>query len=207
MVVGVGAIGRQVALQLAAVGVPSMTLVDFDAVEPVNLAPQGYRPDQIDSAKVDATARDCRMINPGVRVEASNGRFRKTTLRSFLDLHVRPVVFACVDSIGVRSFIWDAVTSARPSGDGVLFVDGRMAADVVRVMAAEDAEGHRHYGTTLFEESEAYAGACTTRSSIYASSVAAGLMVHQMAMWLRGLRVVRDQTLNMIGAELTTAGD
>ena len=48
-VIGVGAIGRQVALQLAAIGVPHLQFIDFDTVEPVNLAvalisPQGLRP-------------------------------------------------------------------------------------------------------------------------------------------------------------------
>ena len=33
-VVGVGAIGRQVALQLAAMGIPSQQLIDPDTVEP-----------------------------------------------------------------------------------------------------------------------------------------------------------------------------
>jgi len=32
-VIGVGAIGRQVALQLASLGVPSIQLIDFDLVE------------------------------------------------------------------------------------------------------------------------------------------------------------------------------
>lgn len=41
-VIGVGAIGRQVALQLAAIGIPRMQLIDHDAVEPVNLSAQGY---------------------------------------------------------------------------------------------------------------------------------------------------------------------
>ncbi len=41
-VIGIGAIGRQVALQLAAMGVPTLQLIDFDTVEAVNLAPQGY---------------------------------------------------------------------------------------------------------------------------------------------------------------------
>ena len=36
-VVGVGAIGRQVALQLAAIGIPKLQLIDHDTVEPVNL--------------------------------------------------------------------------------------------------------------------------------------------------------------------------
>ncbi len=34
-VIGVGAVGRQVALQLAAIGVRRLQLVDFDRVEPI----------------------------------------------------------------------------------------------------------------------------------------------------------------------------
>ena len=41
-VIGTGAIGRQVALQLAAVGAPRLQLIDFDVVEPTNVTTQGY---------------------------------------------------------------------------------------------------------------------------------------------------------------------
>ncbi|HBN76613.1 MAG TPA: thiamine biosynthesis protein ThiF, partial [Planctomycetaceae bacterium] len=41
-VIGVGAIGRQVALQLAAIGMPQLQLIDFDAVEASNITTQGY---------------------------------------------------------------------------------------------------------------------------------------------------------------------
>ena len=40
-VIGVGATGRQVALQLAAIGTPRVTIYDFDVVEEGNLAAQG----------------------------------------------------------------------------------------------------------------------------------------------------------------------
>jgi len=45
LVIGVGAIGRQAALQLAAMGMPVMVLYDHDVVAEENLAVQGYRPD------------------------------------------------------------------------------------------------------------------------------------------------------------------
>src|SRR5271157_5184396 len=41
-VIGVGAIGRQVALQLAAIGCPTIQLIDFDVVDPTNVTTQGY---------------------------------------------------------------------------------------------------------------------------------------------------------------------
>src|SRR5438034_3178751 len=64
LVIGVGAIGRQVALQLAAVGIPLLILYDHDSVAEENLAAQGYRPDQLGLTKVDATALDCQRLHP-----------------------------------------------------------------------------------------------------------------------------------------------
>src|SRR5689334_22283249 len=47
IVIGVGAIGRQVALQLAALGISRMTRFDDDRVQPENLAAQGYWPEDL----------------------------------------------------------------------------------------------------------------------------------------------------------------
>ncbi|MGE3405795.1 MAG: ThiF family adenylyltransferase [Pirellulales bacterium] len=41
-VIGVGAIGRQVALQLASLGAARLQLVDFDRVDASNVTTQGY---------------------------------------------------------------------------------------------------------------------------------------------------------------------
>jgi molybdopterin-synthase adenylyltransferase len=55
-VVGEGAGGRQVVLQLAAMGVPQLQLIDPDTVEGVNLACQGYLEVDLTRPKVHATA-------------------------------------------------------------------------------------------------------------------------------------------------------
>src|ERR1700687_3805688 len=102
VVIGVGAIGRQVALQLAALGIPLLILYDHDSVEEVNLAPQGYRPDQVSHAKVDATAGDCRNLNPQVHVIPKQERFRRSTARQLTVGGSSLVVFVCVDSIVTR---------------------------------------------------------------------------------------------------------
>jgi sulfur carrier protein ThiS adenylyltransferase len=198
LVVGVGAIGRQAALQLAAVGVPVLELYDHDAVAAENLAVQGFRPDQLGLAKAEATAADCSRINPAAKVGPKVERFRRSTrIRDDAD-HGAIVVVCCVDSITTRRMVWEA---AR--GRAALFLDGRMAAEVVRVLAIASPAADGYYATTLFGAHEAYAGACTARSTIYAASVAAGLMVGQLAKWLRGLPVDPDLTLNLLAAELT----
>ena len=55
-IIGVGAVGRQVALQLAAIGVRRLRLIDFDTVELTNVTTQGYFTDDVGLPKVEATS-------------------------------------------------------------------------------------------------------------------------------------------------------
>jgi molybdopterin/thiamine biosynthesis adenylyltransferase len=201
LIIGVGAIGRQVALQLAAVGVPKLELVDHDVVAVENLAPQGYWPQDLGQPKVEATAAACRLLNPDVHVTLRPDRFRRSSpkeLSCFADADSWPLVFCCVDSIECRRIVWAAVRERTR-----FFCDGRMAAEVVRVLAWAAGQDHDHYPTTLFPASQAYRGSCTSRSTIYAASIAAGLMLAQFTRWLRGLPLERDQCLNLLAGELT----
>ena len=197
IVIGVGAVGRQVAWQLAAVGVSRLHLFDDDAVAVENLAPQGYSPHDLGEAKVVATAAWCGQLRPDLGVMAHPERFARSTAKSLNDL-AKPAVFLCVDSIATRRVIWNSVRHMAP-----FVVDGRMAAEVVRVLASDRPPLDGHYSSTLFGAGDAYVGACTARSTIYAATIAAGLMVAQFARWLRGIPVVADQTLNLLAAELT----
>jgi len=190
-VIGVGAIGRQVAMQLAAIGVPWLQLVDFDIVEEVNLAPQGYLESDLGRLKVEATADMCRKINSSFPVYPEPARFRRS-------MEAGNAIFCCVDKIDTRRLIWDAV---KDKAD--FWVDGRMSAEVLRVLTAADPASRTHYPTTLFAQAEAYVGACTARSTIFCANIAAGLMVSQFAKWLRGLPVEPDMSLNLLAAELT----
>ena len=190
-VIGVGAIGRQVVLQLAAIGVARLQLVDFDRVEVENLAPQGYFELDLDRLKVEATADLARLINGELDVQVVPERFRRS-------LDVGDGVFNCVDSIETRRHIWQAVR------DRVRFyADTRMSAEVVRVLVAADVAGREHYPSTLFSAGEAHGGACTAKSTIYTANIAAGLAVGQFTKWLRGFPVDADVTLNILTCELT----
>jgi len=192
-VVGVGAIGRQVALQLAAMGVPWLQLVDFDIVEESNLASQGYLEEDLGRMKVEATADLCRKINRNLEVHAVVDRFKRS-------MEVGNVAFVCVDRIDTRQLIWEAIKNKVR-----FFADGRMAAEVLRVLVACDAASHTHYPTTLFAAREAYQGACTAKSTIYCANIAAGLMLVQFTRWLRRLPVDADIQLNLLASELTVS--
>jgi molybdopterin-synthase adenylyltransferase len=197
-VIGVGAIGRQVALQLAAMGVPWLQLIDPQDVEPVNLACQGYLQDDLGRAKVEATADICQQINHALEVHEVQERFRRSMVGQVAV--PQAAIFCCVDAIETRRLIWEAVKEK-----GSFFADGRMSAEVVRVLTAADELSRKHYPTTLFAQDDAFRGSCTAKSTIFTANIAAGLMLEQFSRWLRRLPVDPDLTLNLLASELATA--
>ena len=192
-VIGVGAIGRQVALQLAAMGIPWLQLIDFDAVEISNLASQGYLESDSGKLKVEATVELCRRMNSTAEILPLAERFRRST-------GVGNMVFCAVDSIDTRRLIWDSVKDKVGC-----FCDGRMTAETLRILTACDYESRRHYPTTLFRADEAFAGPCTAKTTIYCANIAAGLMVAQFVKYLRQLPVDCDIQLNLLASELSVA--
>ena len=113
-------------------------------------------------------------------------------------MEIGNAVFCCVDSIDTRRLIWESVKD-RSS----FFCDGRMSAEVLRVLTACDAASRDHYPTTLFSGGEAYAGACTAKTTIYCANIAAGLMLAQFTKHLRNLPVDPDIQLNLLTSEIT----
>ena len=190
-VIGVGAIGRQVALQLAAIGARRLDLVDFETVEPTNVTTQGYLATDVGLPKVTAMTIAIGQLDVNIEVTGHVERYRPS-------IPVGKAVFCCVDSISARAAIW------KSAGRGCEFwCDGRMLAEVMRVLTAADAASREHYPGTLFTAAEAQTGSCTSRSTIYTASIAAGLMVHQFTRWLRKLPVEADLSLNLLSCELS----
>jgi len=194
-VIGVGAIGRQVALQLTATGMPWLQLIDFDLVEESNIASQGFLEDDLGRPKVQATADLCQQINHQLEVHEVSERFRRS-------MEIGNVIFCCVDSIDTRRLIWEAVKD-RSS----FYVDGRMSAEVLRVLTACDGPSREYYPSTLFSAGDAYAGACTAKTTIYCANIAAGFMLAQFTKHLRNLSVPVDPDiqLNLLTSEITVS--
>lgn len=190
-IVGVGAIGRQVVLQLAAMGAANLQLIDFDVVEESNLASQGYLEEDLGEQKVQATAEMCRQINSKLEIQPLNERFRRS-------MDMGNVLFCAVDKIDTRRLIWEAVKDKVS-----FFGDTRMSAEVIRVLTVADAKGREHYPSTLFAAQEAFAGSCSAKSTVYSANVAAGMAIGQFAKWLRRLPVEADVTLNLLSSELS----
>jgi len=190
-IVGVGAIGRQVALQLAAIGVPKIKLIDFDSVEVENLAAQGFFETDLGKSKVSAVSGLCKQINSKISVPTVNRKFSNLSFTG-------GVIFCCVDSIDTRKEIFQQVRSRAD-----LWIDGRMSAEYLRVLSVyNDETGDWYEENEIFPSSESFQGSCTAKTTIYCSNIAAGVMVAQFAKWLRGCEIDRLVELNTLTNEM-----
>ena len=191
-VIGVGAVGRQVALQLAQIGVRELCLIDHDTVDLTNITTQGYKAADIGKKKVVALRKDIEAIDATVKVETWAEMYRPSH-------EIGKVWFCGVDKIDTRASIWQQF----PKEDGYFWADSRMLGEVVRVLTACNDVGRKHYQTTLFAPEEAEAGRCTARSTTYTANVAAGLLISAFARWLRGVIPSPDMMFSLFAEELT----
>ncbi len=196
-VIGVGAIGRQVALQLAAIGCPKIQLVDFDVVEDANLGPQGFLETDVGLHKTTAVHKLIRQINSEIEVTPLTERVKRSH-------ELGNIIFCCVDSIGTRRLIYESMLNTALQMDRCdLFLDARMSAEVIRVLTVFDDASNRHYPNTLFQANEAFVGSCTAKSTIFTANIAAGLLVGQYSKFLRKFPCDADVTFNLLSMELT----
>jgi len=189
-VVGCGAGGRQVSLTLAEIGVPDIQLIDFDTVEVVNLATQGFFESQLGNFKVDAVAEVCKQINSEIKIKTVRSKFRPNMFDG-------GVIFSCVDSMSGRKQIFEETDGLRD-----LFIDSRTAAEYSRIFVVHDDDSAEHYKESLYTDEEAHQEGCTSKMTIYSAKVSANLRVAQFVKWLRGCDLDKEIEINLLTNEM-----
>ena len=92
-IIGCGAIGSNVALQLAKLGVEKLVLWDFDIVSEHNITNQIYNINDVGRPKVEALEEHLKLQNPTIRI-IKKGKYSTQPLKGILIL--------AVDSIELR---------------------------------------------------------------------------------------------------------
>ena len=97
-IIGCGAIGSNVAVMLARLGVERLCLWDFDTIESKNITNQAYRHQDIKKLKTIALKEILKEINPSIKITLKNKGYNKE--------HLTGAVFMLVDDIELRkSFV------------------------------------------------------------------------------------------------------
>jgi adenylyltransferase/sulfurtransferase len=128
LVVGIGGLGSPVLQYLAAAGVGRIGAIDDDAVDETNLQRQTlFSTADVGRSKAAVAAERLHALNPGVRVDAIEGRFDASNARDLVRLY--DVVVDCTDRFPTRYLINDAcVLEKKPDVYGSIFrFDGQVS--------------------------------------------------------------------------------
>lgn len=128
LVCGAGGLGAPVLLYLAAAGVGTIGIVDFDNVERSNLQRQIiYDETDIGRSKVECSARRLKSLNPDIVVNVHNIRLSESNVQEVIELY--EVVVDGSDNFSTRYLLSDAAALARkPYVYGSIFrFDGQVS--------------------------------------------------------------------------------
>jgi len=103
IVLGLGTIGRQVALLLAMSGIPRLRLVDGRVVSQATHTVEGYAAEDVGRLRAHAVAHDCHQISPERDIRASQ--------RCSLDtIGAENAVFCCEPSLRRQRLAWNTLS-------------------------------------------------------------------------------------------------
>jgi len=165
-IVGAGAGGSFLTLNLAKMGFVDITVIDFDTVDVVNMNSQFYRFKDIGKPKVEALHALVHDFT-GVSITARNEKYTGGVFPG--------IVVSAVDSMAVRRLIFEehAKTGYRTK----LIVDPRMSAEfcALYTVVPSDEASRKQYECTLFSDKDAVQERCTAKSTMYTVGPIAGL--------------------------------
>ena len=111
-IIGCGGLGSNAAMMLVRSGVGTLTLIDFDVVEPSNLNRQMFFADQLGMPKIDALAITLRRVNPDVVLHAHQECVSAETIIPLVK--DADVIIEAVDRAETKAMIVNTVLSSLP---------------------------------------------------------------------------------------------
>ena len=169
-IIGVGAIGSLVSLNLAKMGFMRQVVFDPDTVTLENLSCQFYRRHDVDKFKVDALNDLIEDFTGESLWSCYNSLWDDPTLSK--DARI---VIVAVDDMAARAHIFKALQN----NINVRYViDARMSLEdgMLYVMNPHDGNDVNSYMKTLYSNEDAVQERCTAKSTIYTASMIAGLV-------------------------------
>jgi sulfur-carrier protein adenylyltransferase/sulfurtransferase len=121
LILGTGALGSPSSLYLAAAGVGTIGLVDFDTVDMSNLQRQIiHTVDRVGMLKTESAQKQLNALNPGIKVIRHDVRLSSENVMDIIKDY--DVVVNCGDNFPTRYLISDAcVFAKKPLVDGAIF--------------------------------------------------------------------------------------
>lgn len=190
LIIGVGAVGKEVSRTLAANGIKNITIYDFDTIEEANCVTQGYYQKDVGRPKVEAASEEMININPDVKVNAINDRWRPKKKESY------DAVFICVDTFDMRRRIFNYYNEKVP-----FLFDSRIGGEQIRLLSVFDKSSREWYEKTIGDDKNSYQVGCHVPMIKHSANIAAANMVQQFFSAIQDRQLFADRTFAMPSGE------
>jgi molybdopterin/thiamine biosynthesis adenylyltransferase len=185
-VIGCGATGSRIAMQLAKLGIQVLHLWDFDEIAEHNVANQIYGISDIGKKKVDALAA---MIHEQTGLDVVPHDERVTGKEALGD-----VVFLLTDTMASRKEIWDGAIKNKPTIERM--IETRMGSSEGRVYSVSpyNPADVKYWESTLCDDDEATDSLCGARVSVGPTAeLVSGYAVWAFIRWFKWINSVSDK--------------
>lgn len=171
--VGVGGIGSFASFAVAKLGIPKITLIDPDHVEPHNLPSQMFDTTQAFDSKVDAAHNNIHLLNPDCCIESVAARITDEGWKwdddpdyAMDEFRLSGIVVSGLDSMTARHDLWHQALKLNVRCP--LYIDARLDGQLMVLYALRpwDLTDIEQYEATLLSDDEVEAGLCTERAII-----------------------------------------
>lgn len=165
-IVGAGAIGSFLALQLVKMGFDNLYVYDYDEVDIVNMSCQFYRFSDIGKPKAVAL-RELVFNFTDTDIHTINKAWQKGDA-------LQDIVVNASDSMQVRKQLLNAAIENKSSW----FIDARMGPESAMIYAVDlrDKERVASYRKTLYSDEDAVQERCTAKATIYTANLVSGMV-------------------------------
>lgn len=208
--VGVGGIGSFASRAVAKLGIPNITLIDPDIVEPHNLPSQMFDTTQAYDLKVIAATTNIMVESPECNLNWHAARITEDGWTS--DDEGLPaakpngLVVSGLDSMKARHDLWHQCLRMNPLTK--LYIDGRLDGQTLVIYAVKpwDLTDIEQYEATLLSDDEVGAGSCTERAIIDVGFMMASLISRMVRLHYSGEDVPKITVVQQASLDVAHGG-
>ena len=178
-VIGCGAVGSFTSFILTKMGIKKLSIWDDDQVQLHNLASQFFPRESIGLSKVKAVSAECLRHAPeDILIDINEQRYEGQPLD-------HDIIIATPDDIEGRAA---AFKQAKKNFATVLYIDGRMSAEMVRVFAfnPKSYEHQQKYFTDYIDGVANSVEPCTAKAISYNANYAGSLIASHVKKFVTG---------------------